>query len=153
MISFLDLPVEIRLIIYHHSLNPSEYVSAYAKITDQEPPYGPSDGPSCSFPRPYVERSTPSILLVNRQITSEALDVLYRKPLHLYGTPGAWFAMRQVDITEFISEELLQRVSPPCNFTLTTPRKELRVDSVEHLGRKKSTAKTGCRMASGCRRL
>ena len=127
MISFLDLPTEVRLIIYHHSLNPSEYVSAYAKITDQEPPYGPNDGPSCSFPRPYVERSTPSILLVNRQITSEALEVLYRKPLHLYGTPGAWFAMRQVDITEFISEELLQRVHhailhlphPEKNFVLT----------------------------------
>jgi hypothetical protein len=47
---------------------------------------------------------------VNKQITSEALYVLHRIPLSLEGTPGTYLAMRQMDITEFISEELLQNI-------------------------------------------
>jgi hypothetical protein len=47
---------------------------------------------------------------LNKQITSEALDVLHRIPLNLEGTPGTYLAMRQMDITEFISEELLQNI-------------------------------------------
>lgn len=111
MLSFLDLPGEIRIIIYAYSLNPNEYVSGYRQIenllaaeTDR------SRGPVCIYPRPHVERYTPSILLLNRQITMEALDVLYRIPLTLYGTPSTHFTVRQIDITEFISEALLQRI-------------------------------------------
>ena len=111
MVSFLDLPVEIRVIIYEYLLNPNDYVRGYRQIetmiaahTDR------SRGPSCADPRLYVERYTPSILLLNRQITSEALDVLYRIPLILYGTPTTYLAMRQMDITEFISEGLLQNI-------------------------------------------
>lgn len=40
----------------------------------------------------------------------EALHVLYRIPLNLYGTPSTYFTMRQMDITEFISEHLLQHI-------------------------------------------
>ncbi|CEJ54296.1 hypothetical protein PMG11_00615 [Penicillium brasilianum] len=111
MLSFLELPGEIRLIIYAYLLHPNDYLSGYRQIetmitahTDR------SRGPSCADPRYYVERYTPSILLLNKQITSEALDVLHRIPLNLEGTPGTYLAMRQMDITEFISEELLQNI-------------------------------------------
>ncbi|OQE07264.1 hypothetical protein PENVUL_c014G01491 [Penicillium vulpinum] len=108
MVSLLDLPVEIRLIIYTHLLNPNEYVKSYQKLGVQEPSsYG---GPLCALPRPYVKRYTPSILLLNKKITTEALHYLYRIPLNLYGTPRAYFFMRQMDIAEFISEHYLQRI-------------------------------------------
>ncbi|KAJ5411488.1 uncharacterized protein N7487_005847 [Penicillium crustosum] len=35
MTSLLDLPSEIRLIIYSHLLNPNEYVKCYRKLRDQ----------------------------------------------------------------------------------------------------------------------
>ncbi|KAJ5782695.1 hypothetical protein N7457_004469 [Penicillium paradoxum] len=108
MLSFLDLPAEIRLMIYKHSLNPNEYVKSYGKLGDHT--VSPADGPLCTFPRSYVERYTPSILLLNKQITTEALHLLYRIPLNLYGTPSTYFVMRQMDITEFISEHILQRI-------------------------------------------
>lgn len=111
MLSFLDLPGEIRLIIYAHSLNPNEYVSGYRQIenllaaeTDR------TRGPVCTYPRPHMKRYTPPILLLNKRITMEALDVLYRIPLTLYGTPNTYSTMRQMDITEFISEHLLQHI-------------------------------------------
>ncbi|KAJ5178196.1 uncharacterized protein N7500_000895 [Penicillium coprophilum] len=108
MISLLDLPAEIRLIIYTHLLNPNEYVKSYHKFRD--PWSSPGSGPLCAIPRPYVKRYTPSILLINKRITIEALHHLYRVPLTLYGTPSTYFVMRQMDITEFISEHYLQRI-------------------------------------------
>lgn len=109
MISFLDLPAEIRLMIYTHMINPNEYVKSYGKLGDQIES-SPKRGPLCAIPRSYVKRYTPSVLLLNRQITAEALHVLYRTPLDLYGTPSTYFVMRQMDITEFISEHILQRI-------------------------------------------
>ncbi|KAJ6129839.1 hypothetical protein N7512_002619 [Penicillium capsulatum] len=110
MIRFVDLPAEIRLMIYRYSLKPNRYVRGYRRIMAYEPEYGPTGGPSCMYPRPYVERSTPPILLLNKQITKEALEVLYRIPLDLHPTPSPYFTMRQMDIAEFISEHLLQRM-------------------------------------------
>ncbi|KAL4746440.1 hypothetical protein BDW72DRAFT_35486 [Aspergillus terricola var. indicus] len=59
-------------------------------------------GPS-SYPHraPY-----PVILLLYRQIKSEALPVLYSTQLTLTGAPRTYIAIRQMDITGFISETL-----------------------------------------------
>ncbi|CRL26172.1 unnamed protein product [Penicillium camemberti] len=108
MTSLLDLPSEIRLIIYTHLLNPNEYVKSYRKLRDQWSSV--AGGPLCTLPRPYVKRYTPCILLLNKKITTEALHYLYRIPLNLYGTPSTYFVMRQMDITEFISEHYLQKI-------------------------------------------
>ncbi|KAL3475969.1 hypothetical protein BJX99DRAFT_228677 [Aspergillus californicus] len=122
MPSFMDLPPEIRLQIYPHLLDPSSYISSYKQInrltneardnaeksrTIDRPSY---QIPDVTLPRFHVTRYTPSILLVNRQITSEALPILYKKELKLQGTPWTYFVFRQMDIAEFISETLLQRV-------------------------------------------
>ncbi|KAJ5973672.1 hypothetical protein N7481_010882 [Penicillium waksmanii] len=111
MPSFLDLPPEIRLIIYTYSLNPNEYVCGYRQIELlAAAEMDRARGPVCAYPRPYIERHTPTILLINRQITAEALEVLYKIPLNLYETPPTYFVMRNMDITEFISEHLLQKI-------------------------------------------
>lgn len=127
MVSFLELPCEIRLIIYTYALNPNEYKKAYRKVIAYANDTDRLRGPSCAHTRPYVERYTPPILLLNRQITTEALQVLYQIPLHLYGTPSTQYTMRQMDIAEFISEGLLQKIrhavlklrSPNKHFVLT----------------------------------
>ncbi|KAL2816585.1 hypothetical protein BDW59DRAFT_166309 [Aspergillus cavernicola] len=112
--SFLTLPPELRLQIYSLLLDPNQYSSGYKRIirlTDEA--YSNSDHrqvPDVTLPRFYVTRYTPSILLLNRQITAEALAVLYNTELTLQGTPGTYFVFRQMDIAEFISETLLQRM-------------------------------------------
>ncbi|KAL2835678.1 hypothetical protein BJY01DRAFT_223214 [Aspergillus pseudoustus] len=116
--SFLSLPPEIRLQIYPYLLKPNSYTGAYKQIRHlTKQAYDKANGkkspkklPSVALPRFYVTRSTPAILLVNRQITREALEVLYSTELTLYGTPSTYFVFRQMDIAEFISETLLQRV-------------------------------------------
>ena len=110
MISLLDFPTEIRLDIYTYSLNPNEYVKSYRKLREASAKMHSLGGPICALPRIYVKRYTPSILLLNKQISAEALSVLYNIPLHLYGTPASYFTMRQMDIAEFISEHFLQRI-------------------------------------------
>ena len=111
MLSFLDLPPEIRLIIYAYTLNPNEYVCGYRQIELlAAAEMDRARGPVCAYPRPYIERHTPSVLLLNKKITEEALEVLYKIPLNLYETPPTYFVMRNMDITEFISEHLLQKI-------------------------------------------
>lgn len=112
---FLDLPPEIRLQIYALLLDPNQYKSGYKHITHltreaYNSSTDPLRTPMVTLPRFYVTRYTPSILLLNRQITSEALPVLYNTDLTLEGTPGTYFVFRQMDIAEFICETLLQRM-------------------------------------------
>ena len=53
----------------------------------------------------------PSILLVNRLISRDALDLLYRKTLVLDSpSPDRTATGRPFDITEFISQSVLPRV-------------------------------------------
>jgi hypothetical protein len=109
MSSFLNLPPEIRLLIYAYALNPNEYVKSLRKII-RVVALTATGPPLCQEPRLYVERYTPPILLLSKKITTEVLPVLYRKLLNLYGTPRTNFTMRQMDIAEFISEHLLQKI-------------------------------------------
>lgn len=120
--NFLALPPEIRLQVYPHLFNPSKYRSSYRCITrlteeaEEEAKSHCSDDaqrrtiPDVSLPRIYLDRSTPPILLVNRQITSEALPVLYGTTLTVSSTPTTYLAMWQMDLAEFICETLLQRM-------------------------------------------
>ncbi|KAK2759486.1 hypothetical protein FQN54_002965 [Arachnomyces sp. PD_36] len=113
--NFLDFPPEIRLQIYTLLLDPNQYKSGYKQITQlmkesHDSCTNTNRVPHVTFPRLYVTRYTPSILLLNRQIATEALPVLYNAELTLTGTPGAYFVMRQMDIAEFICETLLQRI-------------------------------------------
>ncbi|KAL3456512.1 hypothetical protein BJX64DRAFT_293988 [Aspergillus heterothallicus] len=116
--SLLALPPEIRLQIYPYLLNPNTYTTAYTRITQlTSQAYAEAHSkhtlakiPSATLPRFYVTRHTPPILLVNRQISREALAVLYETELELRGTPATYFVFRQMDVAEFICETLLQRV-------------------------------------------
>ncbi|RDW67278.1 uncharacterized protein DSM5745_09144 [Aspergillus mulundensis] len=134
--SFLFLPPELRLQIYTYLLDPNTYVTGYTNITrltstayeDAHADALASNEsdrpqiPSVSLARIYITRRTPSILLLNRQITAEALPVLYSVPLTLTGTPSTYLSMRQMDIAEFISETLLQRIKVVA-LRLTQPEK------------------------------
>jgi hypothetical protein len=73
---------------------------------------GQWEQPLCTVPRPrYGPMSTPSLLLLNRQITSEALEVLYRKPLILDTTPPYIPQLGQpMGMPEIISETTLQNL-------------------------------------------
>ncbi|KAL4949326.1 hypothetical protein BDW69DRAFT_188434 [Aspergillus filifer] len=113
--NFLSLPPEVRLQIYALLLNPNAYIASYKtirRLTDEA--YKDANKidftPSALLPRFHVTRSTPSILLLNKQVTAEALEVLYGTPLTLIGPPSTYFVLRQMDIAEFICETLLQRM-------------------------------------------
>ncbi|KAL4961610.1 uncharacterized protein BDV14DRAFT_203645 [Aspergillus stella-maris] len=113
--NFLSLPPEVRLQIYALLLDPNTYNASYntmRRLTDEA--YKDANTidltPSALLPRFHITRSTPSILLLNKQITSEALPVLYGTPLALIGPPSTYFVLRQMDIAEFICETLLQRM-------------------------------------------
>lgn len=72
-VNFLDLPRELRDYIYAEALDWSDIskqlVRAVFEWTDK------------TSPPPYPKRSTPTILLLNKQVTAEALPVLRAKPL------------------------------------------------------------------------
>ncbi|KAE8140897.1 hypothetical protein BDV38DRAFT_279873 [Aspergillus pseudotamarii] len=117
MPSFLDLPVEIRRMIYPYCMDPNEYKRGYDKIerhsktlAEERISEGTVSDPDCLKPRIYITRTTPAVLLLNKQITAEALEILYKIPVELRGTPGTHFTMRQMGIAEFICEQLLQRI-------------------------------------------
>jgi hypothetical protein len=63
-------------------------------------------------PIPLVEKmTTPSLLLVSRQVSSETLAILYKKPLVLSQTPPCLPQLAKPnDIADFTSETTLQLV-------------------------------------------
>ena len=63
-------------------------------------------------PIPLVEKmTTPSLLLVSRQVSSETLEILYKKPLVLSQTPPCLPQLaKPMGITDFTSETTLQLV-------------------------------------------
>lgn len=74
-IGFLDLPREARDIIYKHSANWSDITNALQRSLKAWK--DKSRAPPCP------SRSTPTVLLLNKQITQEALQKLRQSPLTL----------------------------------------------------------------------
>jgi hypothetical protein len=114
MSPLLALPPEVRNCIYDAALGWPD-LSNLAKAVLSQPgatiDQARSEQPLCTIPIPHCCRSTPSLLLLNRQITSEALEVLYRKALVLDSTPPFLQQLaRPIDITQFISESTLQNL-------------------------------------------
>ncbi len=108
----LALPPEVRDCIFDAALNWPNLSDLAKTITSQSDATLGLEQPLCTIPRPrYEAMSTPSLLLLNRQITSEALEVLYRKPLILDSTlPYMPQLGRPMDIPEIISESTLQNL-------------------------------------------
>lgn len=112
---FLALPLELRNSIYEYVLDWPDLCHSYRRTQFDEILYEPEiskASPLCVVPIPLVgEMRTPSLLLVNHQVTSEALVILHRKPLVLSETPPHVPQLaKPMDITEFISETTLQLV-------------------------------------------
>ncbi|KAK5122159.1 hypothetical protein LTR85_004405 [Meristemomyces frigidus] len=103
-INLLDLPRELRDMIYGEALDWSDISQqlkrTMVKWTDK------TNKP------PYPKRSTSTILLLNRQITSEALTVLHAMPLALV-CPGDHNMQKQHQVPNmlrFITRATLQHV-------------------------------------------
>ena len=114
--SFLSLPYAIRMKIYSWALDWPDLRKTFARLSRECERAGDemaaSRDPKCTFPILQVGRlTTPTVLLLNRQISSEALPVLHAKTLVLdMPPPSSPCIGRPMDITEFISEETLQCV-------------------------------------------
>lgn len=108
-LTFFDLTPEIRQKIYSYAADWSDASRACAKAF--ESCVGPPQA-QCN-PR----RSTPRVLLLNRQITAEALNVLREKPLQLHlpndwrftGTAAAAYATET--LTAYITPATLSHIS------------------------------------------
>ncbi|KAI7510841.1 hypothetical protein KC347_g3937 [Hortaea werneckii] len=102
--SFLDLPRELRDLVYDGALDWSDISSKLKNSLD-----------ACAdkhYDVKYPQRSTPTVLLLNRQITSEALTVLRNKPL-VIDCPAEHHLLkeRQVpNVMRFITRPTLQNV-------------------------------------------
>ncbi|CAK3801485.1 Hypothetical predicted protein [Lecanosticta acicola] len=101
---FMNLPREIRDMIYEDALDWSDVTTALvrsmANWANKEKPF------------PYPRRTTPTVLLINRQIASEARQVLVKKPLHI-SFPGDHSITQEKhipNILHFISPATLQQV-------------------------------------------
>jgi hypothetical protein len=103
--SFLDLPGEIRNMIYAYSADASDITARldrfmHSWVDRMEP-----------MPA-YPARSTPTVLLLNKQITREALHVIHSKALRVV-FPGSYDLPKQPQvphITGFISPTSLQQI-------------------------------------------
>lgn len=103
--SFLDLPAEIRKMIYAYSADASDVTARLDRFMRR--------WLDRTTPMPaYPARSTPTVLLLNKQITSEALPVIRSTPLHII-FPGSYDLPNQPQvphITGFITPTSLQQI-------------------------------------------
>jgi hypothetical protein len=114
---FLALSAELRNAIYEYAVDWPDLSNTFERIApDQEILYDQESFkrlPLCTFPKPHFDqKTTPSLLLVNRQIFAEALEILYMKPLVLTSTPPYIPQLaKPMDLCdEFIGEATLQRL-------------------------------------------
>ncbi|KAF2808098.1 uncharacterized protein BDZ99DRAFT_522691 [Mytilinidion resinicola] len=112
---FLALPREIRDEIYYYALdwpnlnNVFKALEEQEKKTEEEHDKLHKSQPRCRIPRPHPQLQTPGLLLVNRQLYTEAIDVLRQKPLIIPGPPPRCYATGfDYGITEVVGEETLQ---------------------------------------------
>lgn len=114
---FLRLPAELRMSIYDYALDWPDMQLSFARVQKQcttlEQLWVTCQRPRCVFLRPRIATvTTPTILLLNRQIYHEAITVLHDKPLVLISPPPHSSQLgRVLDITEFIGEATLQNVA------------------------------------------
>ena len=73
--NFMDMPREIRDLIYQGCADWSDVTPALARVMES--------WVDKTKPPTYSALSTPNVLLISKQITTEALAVLHKKPLQL----------------------------------------------------------------------
>jgi hypothetical protein len=96
---FRDLPKELRFIVYEHALSFNsidKYCSDYLELSCVT-----SD---TREPAPDVKKACPSLLLVSKEITEEALPILYKTPLNLS------FGIFKAHLHNLIAPDLLRNL-------------------------------------------
>ncbi|KAI5459615.1 hypothetical protein BGZ63DRAFT_388373 [Mariannaea sp. PMI_226] len=121
--SFLLLPTEVRLKIYAYALSWPNLRQLFAQTyencqhielkflsgLDQESRLRPKSSVAMASILP-TRQVTPTCLLINRQITAEALPCLYSQILEINALPPYTQLLgRPMDITSFLCEAALQR--------------------------------------------
>lgn len=114
---FLRLPPELRMRIYDYALDWPDMQQSFARVQKQcttlEQLWVTCQRPRCVFLGPRIETvTTPTMLLLNRQIYHEAITILHDKPLVFMSPPPHSSQLgRVLDITKFIGEATLQNVA------------------------------------------
>ena len=108
--SFLDFPLEIRTMVYQTCVDYPTCRSMFDTFyTHQGEPKTPSTRPSAI--KAAVRLHTPTILLLCKHISREALDVLRTRPLVIDQIPPWVFGQaRPLPLGHFISRPTLQKV-------------------------------------------
>ncbi|CZR63508.1 uncharacterized protein PAC_13405 [Phialocephala subalpina] len=112
----LSLPPEIRNEIYEYTIDWPNFTDLFSRIHEYQKFLQGQESsewaPLCRIARPHVASlTTPSILLLNAQISSETLNNLYRKPLILDSPPPHVPQLtKRMDITQFVSKATLQHL-------------------------------------------
>ncbi|KAI0137479.1 hypothetical protein BJ170DRAFT_605997 [Xylariales sp. AK1849] len=116
--SFLELPYHVRHEIYTFVLDYPDLDPVFARIESQssedDEEHEKTRLPKCVLPTPHVParlKTTPGILLCNRQTAWEAREAMYFKTFTLKRPPPYTKTLgKPMDITEFISEDTLKGV-------------------------------------------
>lgn len=111
---FLELPLELRNPIYSYSIQWPDVSKTFEHFANWRSYKARCKEEKCttlSAKPDFEEMRTPTILLLNRKTTAEALEILYQQPLMLtLPSPHPMPFPNPVYITEFISEPTLQNV-------------------------------------------
>lgn len=115
---FLALPYDVRRGIYMFALGYPDLDPIFTRMGAQcsavEDEHERTRLPACALPTPHVPASlktTPGIMLCNRQTAMEAREVMQSKTFTLKRPPPQTHTLaRPMDITEFISEDTLKGV-------------------------------------------
>ncbi|KAG9671619.1 hypothetical protein KCU99_g2938, partial [Aureobasidium melanogenum] len=99
---FRDLPKELRFMVYEYALSfdsIDKYCKDYLELLCATTPNTRE-----SVPAPDVKKVCPSILLISKEITEEALPILYKTPLNLS------FGILKAHFQDLIAPELLRKL-------------------------------------------